>query len=683
MPQLFAPRAAGRTLLLLAGLSALAFAQGAELTPHAVAALRSVTSAQISPDGSKVAYVLSVPRAAGKDEDGTAWTELHLLDVETGRSTPFITGEASVAGVAWVPGRAEVSFVTKRGKDKTRSVYTIPIGGGEARPALAHKTDIRTYAWSPDGKEIAFIAPDEEPEAEKKRKEKGFRQEVYEEDWRRSRILVAATEPGAKPREIAVDGIPQALEWSPSGDRLAVSVAPTPLVDDVMMRTRIHVVDAKSGEVRGKVANPGKLGQFTWSPDGSELALISAVDEHDSFAGTLMTVAATGGTPKPYLQPVDLDTAHVEWLDKDSIFTLLDLGLDTAMFEWKAPNVMNTHVKSGGPSLTAMSLSKSGQRAAFVGSTASHMPEVYLWKGPQAAGLERATNSNPGLDPAKLAPQEIVNYTARDGVKLSGVLIRPLNEEKGKRYPLVLCVHGGPEAHIRNGWLTSYSNPGQMLAAKGIAVFYPNYRGSTGRGAAFRKLSFGDPAGKEFDDLVDAVDHLVATGLADKDKVGITGGSYGGYATAWCSTRYTDRFAAGVMFVGISNKVSKVGTTDIASEEFLVHAGKRPWENWQFFLERSPIYYAQKSKTPLLILHGKDDPRVSPTQSRELYRHLKVAGNAPVRLVMYPGEEHGNQKAAARLDYSLRMVQWFEHYLKGPGGAPPPHEISYDAARKE
>ncbi len=149
-------------------------------------------------------------------------------------------------------------------------------------------------------------------------------------------------------------------------------------------------------------------------------------------------------------------------------------------------------------------------------------------------------------------------------------------------------MHGGPEAHDRNGWKTSYSNPGQMAAARGFAVFYPNYRGSTGRGVAFSKTSQGDPAGKEFDDLVDAVDHLVAIGLVDKAKVGITGGSYGGYATGWCSTYYTDRFAAGVMFVGISDNLSKVGTTDIANEEFHVHALKRPWDDWQFFLRAQP-----------------------------------------------------------------------------------------------
>ena len=156
-----------------------------------------------------------------------------------------------------------------------------------------------------------------------------------------------------------------------------------------------------------------------------------------------------------------------------------------------------------------------------------------------------------------------------------------------------------------------------------------------------------------------------------------TGGSYGGYATAWLSTRYSERIAAGVMFVGISDKISKVGTTDIANEEFNVHARKRPWDDWQHLLERSPIYYAGNCKTPLLILHGKDDPRVNPGQSRELYRHLKMHALAPVRLVLYPGEGHGNRRSASRFDYNLRQLQWLEHYLKGPGGAPPPYELDY------
>jgi dipeptidyl aminopeptidase/acylaminoacyl peptidase len=131
------------------------------------------------------------------------------------------------------------------------------------------------------------------------------------------------------------------------------------------------------------------------------------------------------------------------------------------------------------------------------------------------------------------------------------------------------------------------------------------------------------------------------------------------------------------MFVGISDKISKVGTTDIPDEEYYVHALKRPWDMWDFVLERSPIYHAGRAKTPLLILHGKDDPRVNVGQSMEMYRHLKLRSQAPVRLVLYPGEGHGNRRAAARLDYHLRLLRWMEHYLKGPGDSPPHYDIDY------
>jgi dipeptidyl aminopeptidase/acylaminoacyl peptidase len=293
----------------------------------------------------------------------------------------------------------------------------------------------------------------------------------------------------------------------------------------------------------------------------------------------------------------------------------------------------------------------------------------------------RLTNTNPWLEKVTLAKQEVVSFKARDGLELQGLLIHPLDEQPGQRYPLVLMVHGGPESHFQDGWISRYAEPGQLLAAQGFAVFYPNYRGSTGRGVEFSKKGQSDYAGKEFDDLVDAVDHLVAIGLVDKDKVGVTGGSYGGFASAWCATKHTNRFAASVMFVGISDLVSKFGTTDIPNEMYLVHARKMPWDDWDFFTERSPISYAEQARTPILIMHGKDDPRVHPSQSMELYRYLKVLGKVPVRLVLYQGEGHGNRKAAARQDYAMRLLQWMQHYLQGPGGDPPAPDLNYDALK--
>jgi dipeptidyl aminopeptidase/acylaminoacyl peptidase len=178
-------------------------------------------------------------------------------------------------------------------------------------------------------------------------------------------------------------------------------------------------------------------------------------------------------------------------------------------------------------------------------------------------------------------------------------------------------------------------------------------------------MDFGNLGAEEFDDVIDGIQHLADKGMVDKNRVGIGGGSYGGYFAAWGATRHTEHFAASVMFVGISNQISKRFTTDIPYEMYHVHWGVWPHEDWELHLDRSPIKYAHESKTPTLILHGKQDPRVHPSQSLELYRAMKTHGQAPVRLIWYPGQGHGNQKNTSKHDYAVRTMEWFEYYLKG------------------
>ncbi len=651
---------------------------GDPMTPEHVARLKMVSAVKISPSGNQVAYVLSVPREPVKEPSGLPWEELHVV-LADGTSRPFITGEVNVSKVDWTPDGKGISFVAKRGKDKYQALYAIPADGGEARKIVSFGSDIGGYSFSPDGNSVAFIAADPAPEDEEKLKEQGFNQEVYEESFRQTRVRIAATGGAdAPPRSLDLAGFPSELHWAPRGNLLALALAPTPLVDDDFMERKVHVVDAESGKVISRIENPGKLGEIAWSPDAKHLAFIAAADPNDPSAGRLLVVPAAGGKPVELLPGLEGEFASIAWKDDETISFLSSAGVWTTLGEVRRDGGGHrVRIPAGKSVLSHLSLSNDRGKVAIIGESASFPPEVHIL-GDGEIEPRRMTHSNPSLDGLALAEQEVVRFRARDGLQLEGILIRPLGEEKGKRYPTILYVHGGPEAHERNGWLTSYARPGQVAAARGFAVFYPNYRGSTGRGVEFSKLGQGDPAGKEFDDLADAADHLVAVGVADREKIGITGGSYGGYATAWAATRLSSRFAAGVMFVGISDLVSKLSTTDIPSEEFLVHSRKKLDENWRFFLERSPIFHAKGARTPLLILHGKDDPRVHPGQSLELYRRLKEEGGAPVRLVHYPGEGHGNRKSAAKLDYHLRMLQWFEHYLKGAGGSPPPPKVEYE-----
>lgn len=653
-----------------------------EFTPELVARLRAVGSAVIAPDGARAAYLLGVPRVPNVEADGAAWSELHVADLVRGTTRGYVTGKTNVSAPAWTPDGRSIAFLARRGSDKETALYLLPVDGGEARRALALASSIESYELSADGKTVVCIAASPKDKAREAAREKGFTQEIYEEDGRPSELWLAPLDGSSAPVKVPFEGQPREVHLSPVDGRILVSFTPTVLVDDEYMRKRVLVLEGASGAIVARIDNPGKLGKTGWSPDGKNVALIAAADINDPSAGRLCVAPASGGVPRELAPALEADTLDFAWHGPDALLAVNAFGCESRFDRYTlAGGAPQTLVAPGGPILTSLSLAKDGLASVFTASSAQHPSELFRLRHGESTPT-RVSDSNPELAGLSFAKQEVVRHRARDGVELEGVLIHPLKRAEGQRVPLILNVHGGPEAHVSNGWLTAYSNPGQVAAARGFAVFHPNYRGSTGRGVAFSKLGQGDPAGKEFDDLVDAVDHLVTLGLVDTAKVGVTGGSYGGYATAWCSTRYSERFAAGVMMVGIANKVSKVGTTDIPDEEFYVHALQRPWDDWQKMLERSPITHAGNCKTPLLILHGKDDPRVSPTQSRELYRHLKLRSQAPVRLVLYPGEGHGNRRAASRFDYALRSLEWFEHYLLGPGGEMPDPVLEYGAEKK-
>jgi dipeptidyl aminopeptidase/acylaminoacyl peptidase len=224
-------------------------------------------------------------------------------------------------------------------------------------------------------------------------------------------------------------------------------------------------------------------------------------------------------------------------------------------------------------------------------------------------------------------------------------------------------AHGGPEGADLNGWMANPGRWGQMLAGRGFVTFYPNYRGSIGRGVDFSKGDHRDLMGKEFEDMLAGIDHLIKEGMVDGSRVGVGGGSYGGYTSAWAATYRSERFKAAVAWMGISNWYSMTGTSDIFTENSTVHWNAIMYDNYELYLERSPIRHIKKANTPTLIVHGAVDPRVPIGQSQELYTALKWKGT-PVEFVTYPREGHGVQEKAHQLDFMTRVLGWFEKYLK-------------------
>ncbi len=659
------------------------------LTPLDVARIRTAGEIAISPDGSQIAFTLSVPREPGSENNGPAWSELHLVSFDGSDHRPFVTGEVNVTHVRWSPDGEYVTYAARREGDDATAIYVIPATGGESRRLVHYPTSVSNFEWRPDGKAVGFIAREPVDKELQALRAQGFNQEVYEEDNTARRIVVVELPDGPsgeaeEPRVIdGIAGHPYGIAWSPEGDRFVVDPAPTPLVDDQYMFRRLHIIGAASGSTQGKIDNPGKLGQFGWSPDGTSVVVISGVDINDPMQGRLMVVSTEGEQLRDILPGLAGHIAHFEFTPDGNIVYLANIGVG-AQLGRVAPDGSHAEVlfRSSELVIDAFSLDASGRQIALVAESPTMPREVFALSLDAPNEPQRLTDSNPWLAEIGFAEQEILRWNAQDGREIEGLLIHPIERAEGERVPTIVVAHGGPESHYKNGWLTGYSSPGQMAAARGYAVFYPNYRGSTGRGVEFTKAHQGDGGGAEFDDVLAGVDYLIERGIADPDRVGITGASYGGYFTAWGSTRHSERFAAGVMFVGISDQLSKTGTSDIPNELELVHWLTTPYENLDLFLERSPVLYIDRAQTPLLILHGKDDPRVNPGQSRELHRALKLKGDVPVRLILYPGEGHGNARAAARYDYSLRMLRWFDHFLKEGGTEPPPWRLDYGLEKK-
>ena len=657
------------------------------MTPSDVTKIMQVVDVALSPGGEHIAYVLQVQREPGVDEDGPAYRELHVSDPE-GYSRPFVTGKVNLSKVRGSPDGRRITSLAKRFDDKHKSLYAIAIDGGESRRVVGHETAISDYAFSPDGGRVAFLAKEKRDKAYEAAKEQGYNAKVYEEEPRFTRLWFGELERGlvpkdAKPTAVSLEGSVSTLSFSPSGEAMALSIAPTSSIDDHYMKRQVHLFNVETKALAGKLETQGKIGAARFSPSGDKIAMIASADLNDPSSGRLMVGSAEGGALTPAL-PVDAEehVSDFDWLDDDTLVFLSGRGVQTVVGTVKADG-SNASVLVGpeGPVFWRLSVSRKAKRAALVGDSPTFPAEAFIADLERPGPAKRLTAHNPWLKEIHLGRQEAVTYTARDGLEIGGILIHPaVKAPESERVPLLLVVHGGPESHVRNGWVTGYSRPGQTGAAKGWAVFYPNYRGSTGRGVDFSKKGQADYAGAEFDDLVDAIAHFDAQGLIDPKKVGITGGSYGGFASAWGATKLTEHFAASVMFVGITNQISKAGTTDIPNEMFLVHSRRWPWEHWDWFRERSPIHYVEQARTPILIMHGEQDTRVHPSQSLELYRYLKLVDKTPARLVLYPNEGHGNRKAAARFDYSLRQLRWFEHYLAGPGGAPPPHPLDHSKA---
>jgi dipeptidyl aminopeptidase/acylaminoacyl peptidase len=545
---------------------------------------------------------------------------------------------------------------------------------------------VSSFRWHPAGDRIAYVAATPQSKREKDLDAKGYGFIFFEENLKDRNLYVRKVGAGGGEGEAerVTEGCSVwSFEWSPDGKSIAAGISAKNLVDQQYMFQKIWIVDPATKAKRELATGAGKLGNFEWSPDGSRIAYNAASELKDEAESQVFVIpVAPGGAPKNLTEPRFRGTVNwVGWKDKGTVVYRASEGAYPTLSAVPAAGGARAVImdaRSTGVIFDAPEFTADFKSFAFAGNAPDVPGDVYTWS-PGSKAPKRLTTVNPWLAERALGKQTVIGFKARDGLDLEGILVYPAGYTEGRKCPLIVLVHGGPESNYSNGWVTRYSEPVQALAGKGYAVFLPNYRASTGYGVEFSSLGYGDAAGKEFDDIADGIDHLVKTGIADEKRVGLGGGSYGGYAAAWFASYYTAKVRAVCMFVGISDITAKRLTTDIPYEELYVHSGKAVEEMWKQSLERSPVYWAHQSETAVLIVGGAADTRVYPGQSIEFYRILKMHDHPAVRLVQYPGEGHGNAKQPGRTDILYRQLDWFDWYvrdvkpLKGPM---PPLDIS-------
>lgn len=643
---------------------------------------KAVRSAEISPDGKQIAFTVEALRAPD-DEPGSDYENLFLVSTESGEIQPFITGHESVSSVRWHPEGKQLAFLMKRGEDARTQVWRIPVTGGEAQQVTDSETNVLYFQWHPKAEQIGYIATTPKSKREKVLEKKGYGFVFFEENLKHRNLYLVDVN-GGDATQVTSDITVWDFKFSPDGKTIAASVSEKNLIDYRYAFRTVHKIEVASGERSPLTDNPGKLGNYEFSPDGKMLAYAAALTKHDNAVSQAFVVSSSGADAANLTEPNF--RGHINWVgwkDNGTVVYRAHEGVHTTLSTVKlsgngAQREVILHAKDLDFVFDEPSFTRDFRHFAFVGQSPMHPGEVFYWK--YGSAPRRLTTTNKWLAERKLGKQEIIQYPARDGVEIEGLLIHPVGYQQGETYPLVVIVHGGPEANYTNRWITRYSEPGQVLAGRGYAAFFPNYRSSTGYGVEFAATGFGDAAGVEFDDIADGIEYLIREGIADRDRVGLGGGSYGGFASAWFASYYTRYVKAVCMFVGISDLISKRGTTDIPYEELFVHSGKKLEDMWMFSLERSPIYHAHQSKTAVLVYGGTADTRVHPSQSLEFYRRLKMNDHPAVRYVRYPGEPHGNRKQPGQIDVAYRVMDWYDWYVKDAkplDGPMPPLDISH------
>jgi dipeptidyl aminopeptidase/acylaminoacyl peptidase len=635
-----------------------AFGQGAKrMTFDDVLALKSVSDAQMSPDGRWVAYVVS----HADMQQNAADPDVYVVAASGGDPIRLTTSKKADTQPRWSPDGKWIAFLSAR--EERAQVYLISPSGGEAEKLTESKTDITEFQWSPDGRRIAYVAPQEPTADEEKKQRDKDDAVVIDQNYRFTRIwtIDVATKKAAQ----VIGGAFQASDpqWSPDGKLIAYVAHPTPKADDGPL-SDIWVAGSDGSTPRRLVFNDGPDESPRWSPDGKWIAYSTRAGKTTTEVGQtqLAIISAGGGTPRMVAQVFLYQPGPATWSgDGATIYFAAGVRTTTHLFSVASAGGTPRQLSSAPGVMSSFSFSRDRSAIAFTFEDMQHPSDIHVASTAGAFVPTRRTDHNPQVRELALGRSEVVRWKSKDGMEVEGILLYPVDFQPGRRYPTVAEIHGGPAGDWTErfpGWSTS----AHVWAGRGWAMFFPNPRGSTGYGEKFLRANIKDWGVGDYRDIQTGIDNLIAKGIADSSKLAQSGWSYGGYMTAWTLTQ-TNRFKAVMVGAGLTNMASMYGTNDIPRtiDEYF---GAEPWNDPAQYSARSAMTFIKQARTPTLIQHGQADQRVPVGQSQELYVGLKK-NNVPVELVFYPREPHGLREPRHQLDKIRREYAWFAKYVLG------------------
>jgi len=616
------------------------------LSPEQVLRRYQVSDLQLSPDETKIAMSVTEP-IKGTERRTNIW----VFDTGARSIQRFTASSKSDRNPRWSPDGQSLAFLSNRAD--TIQIYLMPLSGGEAEALTESKTPIRSFEWSPDGRRIAFLSADPRTEEEEKKLKEKDDSIVIDKNDKDPRLRVIELE-SRKVEDLTKDKLRiSQFVWAPAGDRLLLSATDHPRRD--LNSNRLYFIAIRDRKLEEIETPRGPFSNLDISADGTTLAYLGArtadgPEPHDLFVRPLAGGSARNLTGSSIDRPI----SSFRRLKDGRYLVHAMTGFGTTLY--KVTQAAEAEALKAFEVYPSSSFVVGERLLGFVGETTTKAPE--LWISTTSGIAERGTHFNKEWDAIPLIAPEIVRYPSFDGKQIEAALLKPSSYKQGSRIPFVVLVHGGPSglfADRFHAW-------SQLLVARGYAVLLPNIRGSLGYGHDFLIINRHDWGGGDWRDVTAGVDYAISQGIADPERLGIGGWSYGGYMAAWAVTQ-TNRFKASVSGAPMTDLASEFGTESAGVNIGDTWALGTPYENLELFNNRSPVTFVKNVKTPTLLLNGEEDTTDPIGQCQQFYRGLRRY-NVETEFVMYPRMGHGPSEEKHQLDVLKRMIAWFEKYLK-------------------